>query len=119
MLPTVFNCNVGTAGMWEVCSVPHYNPEGIQLTDELDLLATRCVKNFLWCVALPVSCPRPKSNRTQACTSGCIGSPDNRGACFQRTSSIDNHQQLCSPPASRSDDPLVGAPAFHDCLIKK
>ena len=69
----------------------------------IDLLATHCVKNGLWCNAPPVSCARPKSNRTQACTSGCIGSHDIWGACFQRTSSIDNHQKLCSggPVASQ------------------
>ena len=50
--------------------------------------------------ALPVSCARQKSNRTLAYTTGCMGSADIWGACFQRTSSIDNHQKVCVAPAS-------------------
>ena len=38
-------CSVGTAGKREVSRVPHCNPEGIQLTDGLGLLATHHVKN--------------------------------------------------------------------------
>ena len=68
--------------------MPQGNPEGTQLTDGLDLLATHLVQNILWCGVPRVSCVRPKSNRTQACTSGGIGSAAIRCACFQRTSTL-------------------------------
>ena len=53
-----FTCNVGTEGSGRSAVGLISTREGIQLTDGLDLLATHCVKNILWCGAPPVSCAR-------------------------------------------------------------
>ena len=108
-----FPCIVGTGGEWEVSR---------HSTDGWTRLACDSLcRDILRCGAPPVSCARPKSNRQQACTSGCIGSTNIRGDVSnepQAQKIIRNsvlHQQA---EALARVDPLAGAPALNACLLE-